>query len=216
MFEELNFKDINKEYRSHFNYDRVDRVMLEILWWHFVLVSLGAFLIYFFQPALHYPGPFSWRVLSGGNVIAVLIFGLAFALIPTLLHNKLQNHFIFRIAVTLALCCFSFQIVFVSGGSSEAYLHLFGVLAALILYYDYRLMWLVLLAIVCHRLLLNFFAPSWASIYTGVNNHIALILHTFFALSAVVFASMIASAGRESVKAIVEANKFMTNRIKEI
>ena len=52
--------DINRAYYRDFSYDRVDGLLVKILWWHFVVLLLGTLFIYYFQPANFYPSPFSW------------------------------------------------------------------------------------------------------------------------------------------------------------
>lgn len=80
---ELNFlSDINKDYYYALHYEKVDKLMVKLLWIHFVVVSLGALIIYI-KPFEVFPSPFSARVLSGTEVSWVIGLGALVSILLT-------------------------------------------------------------------------------------------------------------------------------------
>lgn len=203
--------DINQIYTKDFNYPSVDRLMIRILWVHFLAVALPAILIYAFRPADYYPSPFSWRDLSLPEVTGAILAAFIAVIVPTILKGRLQNHYYYRLIVTAAYMAYSFLVVFVSGSSIEAHFHLFGIWALLTLYYDRRLIWFGFILMILHRLILNYTVPDW--LYHYGRNDISLVAHILFALMVAIFTSWIAENGRKALALIFEGNKIMESRI---
>jgi hypothetical protein len=204
---------MESDHAQHFGYERTDRLMRAILFWHAVAIVLWAGIIYLLKPAEYYPSPFSWRDLSGGEVLAAISIAVLAAVIPWLLRASIRDRFIYQILVTCALSVMSFTIVFITGGAIEAHFHIFAVLTVITLYYDQRLAWTVLGLVVVHRVLFNAIDPLW--LYNYGRNDMALVAHTFFVLLAAGFAAYIAQQGFRSMQTIVQANQLLARKVGE-
>ena len=204
--------DINKEHYQALGYEKTDGLMIKVLWWHFAVLALGALAIYYFQPANFYPNPFSWRSLTIGETVGAILVGFLASLIPTLLRNRIANHYFYRLIVTAAFMVYSFLIVLVSGGSIEMHFYLFGVWALLTLYYDRRLIWAGFFLMFLHRAILNYTIPLW--LYHYGRNDVSLLAHTIFALLAAIFTARIAESARQSIIKLKEANSLLESKIK--
>ena len=205
------FSDINANYYQDLNYERVDRLMLKILWWQFVIITLGTLAIYFFRPSDFYPSAFSWRDLALPEVVGSIALGFLASFIPTLLRGKLANHYHYRLLVMAAYMMYSFILILVSGGSIEMHFYLFGIWSLLILYYDSRLIWVGFAIMLLHRIILNYVHPIW--LYHYGRNDVAFFAHLIFAFLAAFFIAHIAMNGRRSMISVSEANKLLKSRV---
>jgi ABC-type multidrug transport system fused ATPase/permease subunit len=212
---ELNLKsDINKDFAEYFNYNKVDRLLVKILWWHLAVVSLWVFAIVIFEPARYFQSPLSYRNLGLKEALSVVLIGSLASLSITLLKGRLKNHYIYRIAVTCALVVYSFLIVFMTGGSIEAHFHFFIVFALLCVYCDWRLGWIATLLTALHHGILNYIAPSWVYFYG--RNDFSIIAHSLPVIVAVLFTTWICEIGRNNAKKIKEINLNLQNSSNEL
>lgn len=205
--------DINREDYYNLHYPKLDRTMIVVLWSHFVAVALFTLVIYVLQPAAYSPGPFSWRVLSFTETTWVIILAGLAALIPTLLCNRLPSHYIFRLIVTLCLLVYSYIIVFASGGSIEGHFHFFVILLLLVLYYDWRLAWVGLVAVALHHGILNYTAPDW--VYYYGRNDVSVVAHALPVLLIAIVNTWIAERGRAQVKLTAAKNEELENVLRQ-
>ena len=207
------FSDINKDHYYTMRYPQIDRLMVKILWWHFVIVSLAALAIYYFMPALYYPSPLSWRVISLEETLWVIALGFIASLVPTIFRNKIANHYHYRILVAMCLFVYSYSIVFVSGGSIEGHFHFFVIFALLAIYYDWRLGWLGLVVVALHHGILNFVEPYW--VYYYGRNDVSVLAHALPVAIAVLYLTWICENGRRSVEALTKSNKTLEMELRE-
>ncbi len=205
--------DINKEDYYTLDYPKIDRWMIKILWTHFGLLSAYALWVYFFQPALYYPGPLSWGVISLQATLTVIGIAFLASLLPTLLRGKVKNHYYYRLLVTNCLFIFSYLVVFDTGGSIEAHFHFFIVLALLAVYYDWRIGWVGVVVVAAHHGILNFIAPNW--VYYYGQNDVSVIAHGLPVAIAAIYLTWIAESGKRSVKMASSTNKELEQKLRQ-
>src|SRR5438309_3780701 len=196
--------DINRDYAVAMNYGTIDRYLVRILWWHAGFVALMAVANSYFRMALYAPSPFSWRLLSGWEALAATLFGIAAAAVPTLIRGRIENHYAWRIAVSVAFTTYSYLFVFLSGGSIEMHFHFFMVLALLTVYNDWRLSWIVLVLTALHHGILNYVAPTW--VYYYGRNALSVIAHAIPVAATALFTSLPCTNNRRSVL-LLEASR---------
>jgi hypothetical protein len=210
--------DINKEYKAAMGYDRIDQLMVKILWWHFGVFVIVAVMASYFKIAEYYPSPFSWRVITLPEAAISVVIGLIATLIAAFLYKKISNHYIYRMIITTSLTIFSYLFVFISGGSIEMHFHFFMIVALLIIYADWRLGWLLLVLTGLHHVILNYFEPGWVYFYG--RNDFAVIAHAVPVLAAVIFTTILCSYSRRNLVALAEARKSLevtvTERTKQL
>ena len=204
--------DINKDHFYNFRYDAVDRAMLIVLWVHAVTVSLAVLLVFYFAPALTEPGPLSWRPLGAIETAWVVALALAAALIPIFLKGRLSNHYFYRTIITLALFTYSYLLVFASGGSIEAHFHFFVIFLLLILYYDWRLAWIGLVAVALHHGILNYVQPEW--VYYYGRNDVSVIAHALPVLLVAIFSTWITNEKKARVELTAQKNKELEMQLR--
>jgi signal transduction histidine kinase len=200
--------DINKEYITVMNYERVDRFMITILWWHFVALALLTFANSVLQAAHYYPSPFSWRVISWPEALGTLLIGLAATLIPSWVHSKIEHHYLWRIFISVALTTYSYLFVFVSGGSIEMHFHFFMIMALLVIYADWRLEWMVLVLTALHHALLNYLQPDWVYFYG--RNDLSVIAHALPVLATAIFTTLLCQNHRNTVERLSHLTESLT------
>jgi signal transduction histidine kinase len=200
--------DINKDYAAVMNYDRVDRFVVNILWWHFAALALLTFTNSVLQAALYYPSPFSWRLISGPEALGTIVVGLAVALMPTWVRSKLDHHYLWRVFISVALTTYSYLFVFVSGGSIEMHFHFFMIMALLVIYADWRLEWIVLILTALHHGLLNYIQPEWVYFYG--RNDISVIAHALPVLTTAIFTSLLCQNHRNTVERLSHLTESLT------
>jgi len=191
------FSDINKGLEAAMNYHARDRLMMQVLWWHFAFAGLMAGLNSVGQLAAYFPSPFSWRLISVHEAIGAMVIGLGAVGIPALLRGTLGSHYAWRVLVTVALTTFSYLFVFLSGGSIEIHFHFFMMMALLIVYLDWRLGWLVLLLAGLHHGVLNYVAPHWVYFYG--RNDFSVIAHAIPVLATAIFTTVLCANNRQVV-----------------
>ena len=197
--------DINKEHYYSLRYPEIDRFMVKILWWHFAVVSVFAIAIYYFQPSLYYPNPLSWRVIDLGATLWVVALGFLASLLPTLLRDKIKNHYYYRLLVANCLFVYSYIIVFDTGGSIEGHFHFFVMFALLAVYSDWRLGWVGLVVVALHHGILNFIAPNWVYFYG--RNDISVVAHALPVAVAVLYLTWITERRRKALGELAKINK---------
>lgn len=208
--EALSVADINKEYHTDLNYDRVDGLLVKILWWHFAAILIGALATYYLKPITFLPSSFSWHELTRGEVVGSIAIAFLAALVPTLLRGRFSNHYHYRLIMVAAYMTFSFLIILV-GSSTEMHFYLFGIWALLTFYGDWRLVWIGFALMVVHHVILNFTVPDW--LYQYGRNDIALLIYIILSLPAAIFTAKIAGNIRQAVVSIAEANKYIQSRV---
>ena len=92
--------DINKDLGADLAYPKVDRFLMNVLWWHFGTLVLLVFLNAVLKIAAFYPSPLSWRVVSIPEGIVTVIIALVATLLPMLLKGKFSNHYVWRVLMT--------------------------------------------------------------------------------------------------------------------
>lgn len=206
------FSDINKDHYYTLQYDRVDKLMLKILWWQSVALALYAIVLYVFNPARLYPGPFSWRVVTGTEVGAVVALGMLVAAIMTGLRGKFKNHYLYRVLMANAQFVFSYLIVFISGGSIEWHFHFFIMFALLVFYYDWKLGWWAIIAVALHHGILNYVRPGW--VYEYGRNDLSFVAHALIVAIMAMVTTLLAQEGRRRAIAFAEANKILETKVR--
>src|SRR5437660_8649196 len=189
--------DINRDYGAAMNYGAIDRYLARILWWHMGIVALMAVANSYLRMALYAPSPFSWRLLGGWEAAVATLLGIAAAAVPALVRGKIENHYVWRIVVSVAFTTYSYLLVFLSGGSIEMHFHFFMVLALLTVYNDWRLGWIVLVLTALHHGILNYVAPSW--VYYYGRNDLSVIAHAIPVAATAIFTSLLCTNNRRSV-----------------
>ena len=208
----LDFRsDINREYARAMNYGDVDRFIVKILWWHLAATALLAVVNSVFQLAAFYPSPFAWRVISPTEAAGALGVGLAAALLPTMLRRAFADHYAWRVLVSGALTTYSYLFVFLSGGSIEMHFHFFMVLALLVVYYDWRLGWIVLGLTAVHHGVLNYLAPHWVYFYG--RNDLAVVAHALPVTATALFTSLLCRNNRRALAALVDTRQALERDI---
>ncbi len=189
--------DINRDYAAAMNYGAIDRYLARILWWHAGFIALMAVANSYFRMALYAPSPFSWRLLGGWEAAVATLLGIAAAAVPALVRGKIENHYVWRIVVSVAFTTYSYLLVFLSGGSIEMHFHFFMVLALLTVYNDWRLGWIVLVLTALHHGILNYVAPTW--VYYYGRNDLSVIAHAIPVAATAIFTSLLCTNNRHSV-----------------
>ena len=199
------FSDINRETYKELDYNDTDKFMIKILWWHFFVLTIGVLSIFLFKPALYFQSPLSYKILTLNETISVIALGLLTSFVMTLLHNRLNNHYHYRLLMTTALIMYSYLIVFTTGGAIEAHFHFFVIFALLCVYYDWRLGWVATVMTSLHHAILNYAAPNWLYFYG--RNDFSIISHAAPVILAVLFTTKICENGRKSIELIKNSNK---------
>lgn len=195
--------DINKDNYYVLDYDRIDKFMVKAAWWSAILLGLYSFAIYFFKPAIYYPNPFSWRVVTLQETIWVTLLGIAAAILITLLRGKLKNHYLWRFIVTNALLMYPYLVVLISGGSIEWHFHFFVTFALVVMYSDWRLGWWAIVAVALHHSILNFIHPTWVYFYG--RNDVAFLSHALLVL----FMAIVTTYLCENNRRLADASRLL-------
>jgi PAS domain S-box-containing protein len=203
--------DINREYAHAMNYGDVDRFIVKILWWHLAATVMLGVANSVFQLAAFYPSPFAWRVISPTEAAGALGVGLAAALLPTIGRRVLTNHYAWRVLVSGALTTYSYLFVFLSGGSIEMHFHFFMVLALLVVYYDWRLGWIVLGLTALHHGVLNYIAPHWVYFYG--RNDLAVVAHALPVTATALFTSLLCRNNRRALVVMEDTRQALERDI---
>jgi len=206
--------DINRGYEAAFNYEATDRFILKVLWGHFAVFSLLAFTNSIIKLASFYPSPLAWRVVSIPEAVATVLIALAVTLVPAFLAGTIQNHYLWRLTVTVALSIYSYLFVFISGGSIEMHFHFFIIIALLMVFADWRLGWVVAGVTVLHHGILNYIEPGWVYFYG--RNDFSVIAHSVPILVAAVFATVLCEIARKSIVSLRTAQKGLEERTAEL
>ncbi len=201
--------DINRDYAAAMNYNAIDRFLVKVLWWHFGFTVLMAFTNSYLRLSQHFPSPFSWRLLSGQEALVAVLIGFIAAAFPTLVRGRLDNHYAWRVIISVAFIVYSYLFVFMSGGSIEMHFHFFMVLALVTVYSDWRLGWIILVLTAAHHGILNYVAPHWVYFYG--RNDLSVIAHGLPVAATAIFTSIICYNQRHSV-AILEATQQRLER----
>lgn len=205
--------DINKDYAAEMRYKEIDRFMVKTHWVAFGLLVGLTLLNAVAKIAEYYPSPFSWRVVSPKEAVATLFVGLLAAAIPTVLHGKMSNHYLWRLVVSLTITAYSYLFVFVSGGSIEMHFTFFIIITLMAVYSDWRLGWLLLVAIALHHGILNYVAPSW--VYYYGRNDIAVIAHAIPVLILVIFTTIMCRNNRNVIRDLVQVRTALVKTVED-
>lgn len=207
------FSDINKDNYEVLNYDKIDRFMINVLWWHFAVLFCYSLAVVYLKPSNIYPSPFSWSVKSLKEGLIVILISLIVTAVITLIRGRLKNHYLFRFFIANALFIYSYLIVYITGGSIEAHFHFFIVFAILTFYRDWRLGWWGILVVALHHGGLDLFAPYW--VYYYGQNHIAFVAHALMVFIMAIYTTKICESGRRDMESIKNINVGLEERIKE-
>ncbi|HUQ30266.1 MAG TPA: hypothetical protein VM103_01975 [Candidatus Paceibacterota bacterium] len=197
--------DINKGFAEALGYAEVDAYMIKVLWWHCGVFTLLAFANSVLKVAAYYPNPFAWRVISSTEALVTVGIGLVALLVPVLLRRNIQNHYMWRIVITLAFLTYSYLFVFISGGSIEMHFHFFIIAALIVMYADWRLGWILLVLTGLHHIILNYVQPGWVYFYG--RNDFSVISHAVPVLIAVIFTTKLCEVIRGGVMALDLTNR---------
>ena len=206
--------DINKENYDVLNYKEIDKFMVRVLWFSSLLLSIYAFGIFYFKPALIYPSPYSWRAISLSEALIVSSAALMTALVMTVLKGRFRNHYIYRFFMTNATMIYAYLLVFVTGGAIEAHFYFFIMLGLLVLYADWRLGWFAVIAVALHHAGLNFYEPQWVYFYG--RNDIAFSAHALLVIIMAVFTTHICEHMRKSMESLRIANKELGHKSSQL
>lgn len=205
--------DINKEFKSSMNYEKVDKFVVKVLWWNFGIFFILAVANSVFKAADKYPSPFSWRVMSMQEALGGLVLALIAVCVPAILIGKLKNHYVWRVLVTTCLVVYSYLFVFISGGSIEMHFHFFMIIALLIVYADWRLEWVLLVLTALHHGILNYVEPGWVYFYG--RNDFAVITHALPVLGAVIFTTVLCQNHRDAIIALEHAKSGLETTVND-
>ena len=159
------------------------------------------------------PNPISWRVISQNEAIVTLIIAFAAVIIPIYLANKIKNHYLWRVLVTVAFVVYSYLFVFISGGSIEMHFHFFIIAALIVMYADWRLGWILFVFTGLHHSILNYVEPGWVYFYG--RNDFSVISHVLPVLVTVIFTTAICEIIRGGVMALELSNKVTMAKVNE-
>jgi hypothetical protein len=211
--------DINKGYEEVMEYGRIDLFMIKVIWAHFAVILFYAFTTSFVKLSTLYESPFAYRVIPYNEAIGAVLIGLLAVLLPTLLRGKIQNHYVWRILITVTLTVYSYILVFLSGGSIEMHFHFFIIIALICFYSDWRLGWFVLVLTALHHGILNYIAPDWVYFYG--RNDFSVIAHGLPVLVAVFFTTLLCESNRRviilvtlALKKLEDGKKIVTTIMK--
>jgi len=206
--------DINSEYASEMRYGEVDKFVVIVHWVSFGLLILLTILSSVVKISTRfYESPLSWRDISPTEALVALGIGFAAAIIPTLLRGKMKNHYLWRLLVALTITMFSYLFVFVSGGSIEMHFTFFVIITLMAVYSDWRLGWLMLVAVGLHHGILNYVAPYW--VYSYGKNDMAVIAHAIPVLALVIFTTVLCRNNRNVIRDLVAIRTGLVGTIEE-
>ena len=206
--------DINKDLTTDLDYPKVDRLIVNVLWWHLGVLILLVVLNAIVKIASFYPSPLSWRVISIPEAVVVVGIALIASVIPALLRGKIKNHYLWRVVVTVALVLYSYLFVFISGGSIEMHFHFFIIAALLVIYADWRLGWILLVLTGLHHGILNYVEPGW--VYYYGRNDFSVIAHAIPVLVTVIFTTYLCINYRGSFILLKGSKVGLVERSKEL
>ncbi len=207
------FSDITENFKIDLNYPTVDRFMVRVLWWHFVAFVILAIANSVFKLAEYAPSPFAWRVISSQAAMLTILLAFVATIAPTLLIDKIKNHYVWRILITCSLILYSYIFVFISGGAIEMHFHFFIVPALLVMYADWRLGWIVLVLTGVHHGVLNYFEPGWVYFYG--RNDFAVFTHAIWVFVAILFTTMLCRISIKNVETLLSAKNSLSLKVDE-
>ncbi len=205
IFDRPFFADINQSFAEAMYYAQADRLTKQVLWLHFaVLVGLIVLNTYIKVPQVM-PSPFGWRILMPEEGALLLVVGLLATLAPIILHDRLPNHYLWRLLVAVSLLAFSYLFIFTSGGAIEMHYHFLLVMAYMTLYADWRIGWYIVTILAAQHLIIDLISPGWLYFYGA--NGLAPALNLFFIMGMAIFATIICNNYRGAVEALVLAKQ---------
>lgn len=205
--------DINSDYGDLMNYPAVDRFIIKVHWWSFAFIALLTFLASYVKLANTFPSPFSWTVKTVPEAITTMIIALLAVLVPALTIGKFKNHYLWRVLATLTLTVFSYLAVFISGGSIEMHFLFFAMIALVVVYSDWRLGWIMLVAVALHHGILNYVAPTW--VYAYGRNDFSVVAHGLPVLITVIFTTILAENNRKAIMELQRDRDSLHGRVEE-
>jgi membrane protein implicated in regulation of membrane protease activity len=110
------------------------------------------------------------------------------------------------------LLVYSYLLVFITGGSIEAHFHFFIILSLLLIYYDWRLIWIGVVLVALHHGVLDLFNPTWVFHYG--RNDISVLAHALGIIVLAVFLTKLAEHGREEVEQLRKTNEKLGEKIR--
>lgn len=188
------FKDINANNKVALDYNVADAFIVDFSWWNASVLSAYAGALYFLQPAATFPSPFAWRVVSLLEVVAVICMAWIACVLIAVARISLRNHYLWRVIATNLLFVFSYLFIYISGGAIEWHFHFFIVLATLVVWADWRLGWIGVVAVALHHSVLNFIAPHW--VYHYGRHDVAYLMHALLVLAMVVVTTLLSEKMR--------------------
>lgn len=198
-------QDINQPYAEAMHYNQADQLTKRLLWLHYAALFALVFLNGYLRLPFATPSPLGWRIISPQEGIILLLIGIMAVMAPVVSHQRLSNHYLWRLLVALCLIIFSYLFIYVSGGAIEMRYHLYLIITYMIIYADWRLSWyMVGLAILQHAFF-DTLKPGWLYFYGS--NTLAPLLNIFFLVIAGLFATIISRNYRAAVEALVLAKQ---------
>lgn len=134
--------DINAGYAAPLRYAYLDSLAVKFMWTNGIVV-LAILLLntYFNLPAI-YPSILGRESLSMSQALLCMAIGGVALALPLVSRTRIDNHFVWRIILTLSLATYTYLLIFVTGGSGVMYFHMVLVLVFMAMYADWRLEWL--------------------------------------------------------------------------
>jgi hypothetical protein len=205
--------DINREYAAEMRYGEIDKFMVAVLWWAFGLFALLALVSSYFKLAEIYESPLSWKVIPLQEAGIATAIAFAASIVPTVLHGKPGNHYIWRLLLTISITIYSYLFVFISGGSIEMHFLFFVLIALLAIYSDWRLGWLMLVGVALHHGILNYVRPEW--VYQYGRNDVAVVAHAIPVVVIVIFTTILCQRNRNVIRDLVAVRSGLVNTLEE-
>lgn len=134
-------------------YRRTDRLFFLLLGLQWLVGILFAFVV----------SPRAWSGASSSthpHVYAAILLGGLFCLVPMLFIWRLPGHALTRQAVAVGQVCFSSLLIHLTGGRIETHFHVFGSLAFLACYRDWKVLPTATVIVAVDHLLRGFWYPE--------------------------------------------------------
>lgn len=188
------------------NYRRVDRMFVGLMLFQWVAVMLGAYWI----------TPLTWVGTNSAphlHLLAAVFFGGALSLFPMALVWWLPGEPLTRYVIAIAQMLMSALLIHITGGRIETHFHVFGSLAFLGFYRDWRVLVPATLVVAVDHLLRGIFWPM--SVYGVISASIwrsfehagwVIFEDIFIAYSCLTMARQVASLSRQTA-ALEQANQ---------
>lgn len=205
--------DINNNYAGTMNYKVLDKFIGKIILVNFLIFCLLGITNTFLRLNTNIFQIFGLRTISAGEFFIAFLLACILILFYFLVNNKIANHYLKRLLISVTLSLFAYLFIFISGESTQMQFYYFVIIGILTMYADWRLIWIILAFAIFHHYILNFFQPDWI-LHDRINT-LRIVLDALPLLIGVILASYICRYTRNHMIILDRTKKSLIEDIKK-